>query len=131
VTVLPTQLLQLVTVARHVDILCMIDFELEQWKASPEWAQLLEAYVVETAAEKDRNPEFDGWIVRLATVAGIEDSELGTIHGKLIALDLLKFQLETRTSGLTYQVTHLGKHMLKKGEYTEEKHAETDLKQSA
>ena len=116
----------------------MIDFELEQWKASPEWAQVLEAYVLESAAEKARNPEFDGWLDRIYTVPGIEDEELGAIHGKLIAFDLLKFQIETRTSGMTYQVTHLGKRMLKWGSDTEpeiqeqqEQTAETELKQSA
>ncbi len=55
-----------------------------------------------------------GWVPRLRNVAGIAEDRLGPLHGKLIALGLLKFQLTGRTSGILYRVSPDGRADLQK-----------------
>ncbi|QDT29561.1 hypothetical protein Enr10x_49160 [Gimesia panareensis] len=90
----------------------MIDFELEQMLGNPEWCLVLKHYSVMKREMKDRDPEFDGWIIRQNEVAGVVPERLPRIHGKLIAFDLLKFQISGRDSGVFYQVTRTGEKML-------------------
>lgn len=92
----------------------MIDFELEQMLENPEWCLVLFHYNQMQIQAKDQNPEFDGWTVRQNEVEGVVPERLPRIHGKLIAFDLLKFQISGRDSGVFYQLTHLGKKMLPK-----------------
>ncbi len=92
----------------------MIDFELEQMTENPEWCLVLIHYSQLQIQAKEQNPEFDGWIVRQNEVEGVVSERLPRIHGKLIAFDLLKFQLSGRDSGVFYQLTRLGKKMLPK-----------------
>ncbi len=92
----------------------MIDFELEQMMENPEWCLVLNHYSHLQLQAKEQNPEFDGWVGRQNKVAGVVLERLPRIHGKLIAFDLLKFQLSGRDSGVYYQVTRLGDKMLPK-----------------
>lgn len=55
-----------------------------------------------------------GWIPRLRAVDGISEGRLGPLHGKLIALGLLKFQLTGRTSGILYRLSPEGRAELKR-----------------
>lgn len=54
----------------------------------------------------------DRWIGRVRTVEGVPDEELSSIHGKLIAYDLLNFKLLSRRDGLVYQLTYNGRRAL-------------------
>lgn len=92
----------------------MIDFELEQMIENPEWCRVLNHYSQLQLQAKAQNPEFDGWIVRQNGVAGVVVEHLPRIHGKLIAFDLLKFQISGRDSGVFYQLTREGDKMLPK-----------------
>lgn len=92
----------------------MIDFELEQMMENPEWCLVLNHYSQLQLQAKEQNPEFDGWVGRQNKVDGVVLERLPRIHGKLIAFDLLKFQLSGRDSGVYYQVTRLGAKMLPK-----------------
>ena len=55
-----------------------------------------------------------GWVPRLGQVAGISETRLGALHGQLIALGLLKFQLTGRTSGIVYRVSPEGRAELQR-----------------
>jgi len=104
----------------------MIDFELEELNENQDWLVLLQAYVARHEAYKAlskanptpnsnegrQEPISDGWIPRLTGIAGIADGRLSKIHGKLIALGFLKFQLSSREEGVRYQVSPLGKQAL-------------------
>lgn len=60
-------------------------------------------------AEPDSESSAIGWVPRLKSVEGIPDGRLGPLHGKLIALGLLKFQLTGRTSGIIYRLSPEGR----------------------
>lgn len=90
----------------------MIDFEQEQMLENPEWCLVLKHYSELKREAKNLAPEFDGWIIRQNEVAGVVTERLPRIHGKLIAFDLLKFQISGRDSGVFYQVTRTGEKML-------------------
>ena len=90
----------------------MIDFEQEQMLENPEWCLVLKHYSEKKREAKDLDPEFDGWVFRQNDVAGVVSEHLPRIHGKLIAFDLLKFQISGRDSGVFYQVTRSGEKML-------------------
>jgi len=92
----------------------MIDFELKLMMENPEWCLVLNHYSQLHLQAKAQNPEFDGWVVRQNGVTGVVAERLPRIHGKLIAFDLLKFQIAGRDSGVFYQVTREGEKMLPK-----------------
>lgn len=92
----------------------MIDFELEQMMENPEWCLVLSHYRQQQQRAKKQDPEFDGWIIRQNEVEGVIVEHLPRIHGKLIAFDLLKFQISGRDSGVFYQLTRVGEKMLPK-----------------
>jgi hypothetical protein len=92
----------------------MIDFELEQMIENPEWCLVLNHYSQQQLQTKKQDPEFDGWIIRQNEVEGVALEHLPRIHGKLIAFDLLKFQISSRDSGVFYKVTRVGQKMLPK-----------------
>ncbi len=68
------------------------------------WKTLLGAYLAahERAAQASR--DFDGWLPRLSDIAGLAEEEISQLHGKLIAVGLLRFRLADRTAGVLYQV---------------------------
>jgi len=79
--------------------------ELELFDENPAWRLLLQAY------QNIRTTEVP-WIPRITGVEGLEVTELSAIHGKLIALGLLKFDLGTQIEGIRYQPTSLAKQAL-------------------
>jgi hypothetical protein len=83
----------------------MIDFEWEMLDTHPEWRLVLEAYRCERERLLAEDPEHEGWLARLHAIEGVEEEHIPRIHGKLIALGFLKFQITGRTSGVVYQVT--------------------------
>lgn len=82
----------------------------------------VEAAPVETSAaaessakEKDGDAEDSstGWVSRIAQLDGVEPSRMSTLHGRVIALGYLKFQLIDRQIGLRYRLTPAGKQVVK------------------
>jgi hypothetical protein len=84
----------------------MIDHEIELFDAHPEWRPLLAAYQDQIQAGKL------AWSPRITHVDGTPDNQLSLIHGKLIALGMLKFEISSRADGVQYQLTPIGRQAL-------------------
>lgn len=54
-----------------------------------------------------------GWVSRIAQLEGVELARMSTLHGRVIALGYLKFQLIDRQIGLRYRLTPAGKQVVK------------------
>lgn len=80
--------------------------ELEQFDANPEWRLVLEAY---SAAQANAAA---GWVSRIVEVEGLAFEQLSPIHGKLIALGFLKFEIAPQAQGIQYQLLPAGKQAL-------------------
>ena len=99
----------------------MIDtkYELDQLDQNPEWFTVLETYSRAAeeakAASKAAEKEFSGWVARVRDFESLEPEELSFIHGKLIALGFLKFQIADRTCGMQYRLSSLGVQALNRG----------------
>jgi hypothetical protein len=60
-----------------------------------------------------RETRLEAWVPRLRSMDGIARELLSQLHGRLIALGFVKFQLTTgSTLGLEYQVSPLGRRAL-------------------
>ena len=84
----------------------MTNQELELFDSNPQWRPLLDAYHQRIVAEKLE------WSPRIVAVEGLEAEQLSVIHGKLIALGMLKFEIGSRADGVQYQVTSFGRQAL-------------------
>jgi hypothetical protein len=80
--------------------------DVELFDAHPEWRLLLAAYQERHSAQK-----LD-WIPRISEVEGVAPDQVSAVHGKLIALAMLKFEIGSRADGVQYQVTTLGRQAL-------------------
>ncbi len=110
----------------------MIDIELDELSRDTQWRPVLQAYLQReqaeaararaVAAESGQDSKIQTWIPRLAEVEGVDSKELSKIHGKLIALGYLKFQLSGREKGMCYQVSPLGKQALEQNAPAETDH---------
>lgn len=83
----------------------MID-ELELFDEHPEWRPLLAAYQARQGTTET------GWIARITAIEGLAAEQVSAVHGKLIGLGLLKFEMGTRAEGVKYQLTPLGRQAL-------------------
>ncbi|HUG92069.1 MAG TPA: hypothetical protein VML55_14615 [Planctomycetaceae bacterium] len=90
----------------------MIRFELDELNAIPEWRPVLAAYRERGAAARAAAPDFDGWLPRLRSIDGVAEARLPAIHGRLMALGFLRFQIAGRSAGLQYQLTPEGRQAL-------------------
>ena len=84
----------------------MTSHELELFDANPSWALLLAAYQQKIASDRLE------WSARITEVAGLAADQLSAIHGKLIALGMLKFEIGSRAAGIQYQITPLARQAL-------------------
>jgi hypothetical protein len=90
----------------------MTDFELQDLNRVHGWRLLLQAYEVRREAANREKEKSDGWVPRVKAVDGLQPADLSRVHGVLIALGLLKFQLDGRTTGVRYQINAAGKRAL-------------------
>ncbi len=90
----------------------MLDFELKDLDQTTDWRGVLSAYQSAQEAAKNSEAEFDGWLPRIMSIEGLDDLALPKIHGKLIALGFLKFQLASRGTGVVYQISPAGRAAL-------------------
>jgi hypothetical protein len=80
--------------------------DVELFDAHPEWRPLLAAYQERHTSQKLE------WSPRIGEVEGLAAEQLSVVHGKLIALGMLKFEISSRADGVQYQVTTLGRQAL-------------------
>lgn len=90
----------------------MLDFEIEELNQAADWREVLAAYQSAYETAKASAEDFDGWLPRIMSVEGLEDEDLPRLHGKLIALGFLKFQLAGRGTGVVYQISPAGREAL-------------------
>ena len=113
----------------------MIDIELEELFQDTKWRPVLQAYLEReqaedaedariraVAAETGQDSKIQNWIPRLPEVDGVDSKDLSKIHGKLIALGYLEFQLTGREKGVCYQTSPLGKQALEQNVPAEADH---------
>jgi hypothetical protein len=93
----------------------MLDFVVQELGTCTAWRKLLEAYQSRQIELKKSQPDADSWIPRLSGIEGVEPADLSKLHGKLIALGLLKFEMSGRHEGVQYQVSTLGRQSLELG----------------
>ena len=98
----------------------MIEYDPAVLEGDDSWRLVLGAYQSGQSQLKAQDPESDGWLPRLRTIEGIEGEALSRVHGRLIALGFLKFELLSREVGMRYQVSPLGKRTLEQGSYATE-----------
>jgi hypothetical protein len=97
----------------------MLDYVAEELSSTPGWRRVLEAYASQTATLAAPTPasqvpgssESVGWVKRLSRLDGIEPERLPSLHGKLIALGLLSFEISGK-AGMQYQLSPLGHRTL-------------------
>lgn len=99
--------------------------EAEQLQRFPEWRLVLRTYA-DLWDSRRQQPDSDAWVPRVREVAGVDPSHLAPIHGKLIALGWLKFELSGRDAGVLYQVTAAGRLALSGAEPTADENAASE-----
>ena len=92
----------------------MFDLDSDLLEAHPDWWHVLCAYgeTLEptSAADVELSELFaKGFRPRLRVVEGVPSENMTRIHGKLIAHGLLQVEIASRTGGMLYQVTSLGR----------------------
>jgi len=91
-----------------VDTFGMLEFAIQELASRDQWQQLLSAYHEKQLAAQRLNSEDDGWVSRIKSLTELDDGEMSRVHGRLIALGLLQFELANRTGEGHYQVSPLG-----------------------
>src|SRR5580704_10436570 len=111
----------------------MLDHVAEELSATAGWRRVLEAYatlasgaVATPQSESSNASESPGWVPRLSQLDGVEPERLSALHGKLIALGLLSFEISGKL-GMQYQISPLGRRTLDRvGDFEEPSSDESD-----
>lgn len=74
-------------------------------RTHPQYLLLLSAYRDGDERARATEENFDGWQSRINSLEGIAPELMCRIHGKLISLGLLKFELGDRMQGIRYQLS--------------------------
>ncbi|MBS0206557.1 MAG: hypothetical protein JSS49_27015 [Planctomycetes bacterium] len=106
----------------------MDELDIIQLRRNPQWRATLQVYYDLQQQAQEQTPDASGWIARQTAVPGIDPEQLSSIHGKLIAFGMLKFDVGGRDVGVQYQLTQQGRRALL-GE--SEPSQETELAESA
>ena len=75
---------------------------------------MLEAYQGPQGRRSEADSAEDRWLPRAPGIAGVDPAHLSALHGKLIALGFLKFEISGKT-GMQYQLTPIGRQTLEHG----------------
>lgn len=98
--------------AGRVDTFSTMDeFDIIQLRRNPEWRATLQVYH-DLQQLRQQTPDSDGWVARQTEITGIDSAQLSSIHGKLIAFGMLKFDVGGRDVGVQYQLTQQGRRAL-------------------
>lgn len=90
----------------------MDEMDQQQLLEQPELIRVLELYselIVQAGEDRDNEELGTRWAQRIVELPNLEAKTLSSLHGQLIALGWLTFQLEDRNSGLMYRLTAEGK----------------------
>jgi len=113
----------------------MIDIDAELLDLDAGWREVLETYrpadeslAKEPAADPEENDsgqpssiglaelpaeeERDDWLPRVRSLDGFDDQRLSSLHGRLIALGWLGFEVGDRNTGMRYRLTREGQRVL-------------------
>lgn len=90
----------------------MDENEILQVRRNPHWRATLQLYHDLQQRSREASPDSDGWVARQTDVPGVDPSVLSSIHGKLIAFGMLKFDVGGRDVGVQYQLTTQGRQAL-------------------
>lgn len=66
-----------------------------------------------SSTEVEDEESATGWVPRVSQLDGVDRAQLSTLHGRVIALGLLKFKLIDRHVGLRYRLTPAGRQAVK------------------
>ena len=88
----------------QADTSSMFELALEELRERPCWQKVLAAYRTKQTAAKTAGDERFG-MPRIEQVEGVPTEHLSRVHGRLIALGLLQFELLDRTDGVRYRVS--------------------------
>lgn len=66
----------------------------------------------EESAESDEGGDGDSWVARITRLPEVDPATMPALHGRLIALGLLRFELFGRTGGMRYRLSPLGRRAL-------------------
>lgn len=75
---------------------------------------VMQAYVERGAAAKAASSDYDGWLDRIDSLPEFSADQLTRMHGQLIALGFLKFEIAGRSVGLRYQISPRGKQAIER-----------------
>lgn len=101
-------------------------------RANPECLLLLTAYRDCDQRERAQQENFDGWQARINRLDGIEPALMCRVHGKLISLGLLKFELGDRLQGIRYQLsTEAGRILVQVDQSTDLSDEEDEFEEAA
>ena len=63
-------------------------------------------------AELPEEDERDDWLPRIASLDGFDGERLSSLHGRLIAMGWLGFEVGDRMTGMRYRITREGQRVL-------------------
>jgi len=89
----------------------MREFVLEELERSADWRIVLNVYQSRSSELKFENSAAEGWLPRVSQIEGIEPAHLSRLHGRLIALGLLEFEVSGK-AGMQYQLSQFGRDAL-------------------
>ena len=76
--------------------------------------QVLTVYAERHLAARTANNDYAGWLDRVESTGDLDADQLTRVHGELIALGMLRFELTNRQTGLRYQISDRGHDALRK-----------------
>jgi len=91
------------------DATSLTDTEADVLRAYADAEQELSAAHPQRSDGAEAVPQPTTWVTRLREIEGVPSDQLAPIHGRLIALGLLHFQLPGRDEGVVYRVTSDGR----------------------
>ena len=90
----------------------LVTAEAEQAKSSSKNVPVEDVSAL-TRSDADVEESTTGWLTRISQLEGVDTTQLSTLHGRVIALGLLKFKLIDRQVGLRYRLTPAGRQAAK------------------
>jgi hypothetical protein len=89
------------------------DMSLEELEAESDVEAASDEPLVELSlAELPEEDERDDWLPRIASLDGFDGERLSSLHGRLIAMGWLGFEVGDRMTGMRYRITRDGQRVL-------------------
>ena len=89
------------------------DVSLEELEAASDVEASSDEPLVELSlAELPEEDERDDWLPRIASLDGFDGERLSSLHGRLIAMGWLGFEVGDRMTGMRYRITREGQRVL-------------------